>query len=122
MTRITQHLGHRPRAVTALAMAAVAATLVLGSPLATASEAAVVAPQATVHYSVYELATDQGIRALYRRIVSAARSVCPGYDSQDLDAFVYSRQCQQQAVAHAVREIGNARLAAVHARTLRRHG
>ncbi|MDE2264114.1 MAG: UrcA family protein, partial [Gammaproteobacteria bacterium] len=94
----------------------------LGSPAMAGAAQPAAAPQATVYYDFRDLSTDQSARALYERIVSAARTVCPGYDSRDLGAFAESRECQRQAVARAVREIGNARLAAVHTHALPRHG
>lgn len=120
MSRFIPHLTPRRAVFTALgAAAALASVALLGSPaVANASEPAVEAPQLTVYYSFRDLSTERGTRALYLRIVSAARGVCPSYDSRDLDAFSYSRECQRRAVARAVRQIGNSHLAAVHQRAL----
>jgi UrcA family protein len=115
MSRHTHNLTTRPRLFAALAaVSALTAAALLAPPVAGAAPRPVTgAPQTTVYYSAHELASDRGTQALYQRIVSAARSVCPRYDSQDLTAYAYSRKCQQQAVARAIRRIGNPRLAAV---------
>lgn len=72
-----------------------------------------VVPSLTVSYSAVDLATDKDVQALYERIAVAARQVCPKYDSRDLEAFAVSRNCQHSAIARAIQQIGNARLAAV---------
>ncbi|HJS88893.1 MAG TPA: UrcA family protein [Steroidobacteraceae bacterium] len=123
MTRFAPKISSRPRALTALAVAALTTAGWLGAPMvATAAQPAVDAPEVTVSYSARELASEQGTRALYRRIRTAAQSVCPGWDSHDLDEWAASRECQSQAVARAIGQIGNARLAALHAQTIARRG
>ena len=124
MSRFIPRLTRRPRALHALAAAgALAGAALLGSPAgASAAQPAAAVPQTTVSYSYRDLATDRATHALYERIMSAARTVCPGYDSRDLAAYADSRQCQRQAVARAIHQIGNARLAAVHARAVDRRG
>ena len=125
MSRFASYVGFRPPALTAVAAAALATAALLGSP-ATASAAqpaaTAAAPETTIYYSFRDLSTDRATHALYDRIVSAARSVCPGYDSRDLTDYSNSRQCQRQAVAHAIEQIGSARLAAVYTHTLPRRG
>ena len=118
MSRFPQSPSSRQHVLTALAAAgALAAAALLGTPaVATAAQPAAAVPQLTVHYSYRDLATDQGTRALYERITLAARAVCPTYDPRDLDAFAASQQCQREAVARAVGEVGNGRLAAVYSR------
>lgn len=123
MRRFIPHVIPPPRVLAAATAGALAAAALLGSPTAAiAAQPGADAAQMTVYYSFRDLSSDRATRALYQRIVSAARTVCPRYDSQDLDAFAYSQQCQRQAVAHAIHQIGNPRLAAVYQRTLRRHG
>jgi UrcA family protein len=130
MTRFAPQIRRAPRAPRALAaLAAPAAAVVLaaaaflGSPTpATAAQPAAAVPRATLYYSPHDLATDRGTRALYARIVAAAQSVCPGWDSRDLGAVAASRECQRDAVARAIGQIGNARLAAAHAHAIARHG
>ena len=124
MNRFAAHISSRPHALPALAAAAVlSAAALFGSPsVAAAAQPAVEAPQATLYYSLHDLASDRGSRALYARLVTAAQSVCPGWDSRDLGEVAASRVCQRDAIARAIGQIGNARLAAVHAREIARRG
>ena len=123
MNRFATSSSSRPRAFTALVAGVLATAAFLGAPtMAAAAQPAADAPRTIVHYSFSDLSTDQNTRALYQRIVTAARAVCPEYDPRDLTAFAASQQCQRQAVAAAIHQIGNSRLAAVHARAVARHG
>jgi len=67
-----------------------------------------------VKYSEQSLATDEGVLALYRRITYAAQRVCPD-TSRDLARQVKVEQCRNEAVARAIRQVDNSRLAALHA-------
>jgi UrcA family protein len=71
-------------------------------------------PSVVVKYSDQSLATDEGVHALYRRITHAAEQVCPDA-TRDLSRQVRVSQCRDQAIARAIRQIGNSRLAALHA-------
>jgi UrcA family protein len=72
-------------------------------------------PSVVVKYSEQSLATDEGVSALYRQIKNAAKQVCPAEDTRDLKRQSLIRECRNQAVARAVRQIDNSRLAALHA-------
>jgi UrcA family protein len=72
-------------------------------------------PSVVVKYSDQSLATDEGVHALYRRITHAAEQVCPDASTRDLSRLVRVSQCRDQAIARAIRQIGNSRLAALHA-------
>jgi UrcA family protein len=72
-------------------------------------------PSVVVKYSDLALATDSGVNQLYRRIMSAARQVCPDSSIRDLGMQRQVEACRNQAVAKAVRQIDNSRLAALHA-------
>jgi UrcA family protein len=124
MSRFAPPVRLRPRAFTTLAaLGALSTAALFASPaVATAAQPSDEIPQTAVYYNLVELTTDTGTHALYKRLVSAARTVCPGYDSRDLAAVAGSRVCQRKAVARAVMQIGNARLASVHARANTRHG
>lgn len=124
MSRFAPSLSSRPRvlALTALAAFAALTTAAFASPVASASQPSDAALRTTVYYSLHELATEQGTRALYQRIVTAAQAVCPAGDPRDLESFSSSRDCQRAAVARAIVQIGNGRLAAVHARAVARRG
>lgn len=123
MSRFTSRIANRSRALTALAaMGVIAAASLLAPNIASAGQPAADVPHTAVTYSYSDLASDQGTRALYARIKRAARSVCPSYDPLDLIAFSASRECQRQAVANAVRQIGSERLAALHTHSVTRKG
>lgn len=124
MSRLAPPVRFRPRTFTALAALGTLSTAALfASPaIASAAEPSDAIPQTAVYYNLLDLSTDQGTHALYQRLESAARAVCPGYDSRDLAAFADSRACQRAAVARAVMQIGNARLASVHAHANTWHG
>ena len=113
----------RLRARTFTALAALSTAALLGSPaVASAAQPSDEILQTAVYYNALDLSSEQGTQALYQRLVSAARAVCPGYDSRDLAAYADSRACQRAAVARAVVQIGDARLASVQAHAKARHG
>ncbi|HEX5462420.1 MAG TPA: UrcA family protein [Steroidobacteraceae bacterium] len=123
MSRFTSRVANRSRAFTALAaLGAITTATLLAPAIASAAQPAGGVWHTTVSYSYSELASDQGTKALYRRIKKAAQLVCPMYDARDLAAYSESRECQKAAVAKAVHQIGNARLAALHTRTVTRTG
>jgi UrcA family protein len=72
-------------------------------------------PSVVVKYSEQSLATDEGVYALYRRIKNAAQQVCPAEETRDLNRQSLIKECRNQAVARAIRQIDNSRLAALHA-------
>ena len=72
-------------------------------------------PSVVVKYSEQSLATDEGVDALYRRITSAARRVCPDAPIGNLGLQAVVQHCRNQAITQAVRQIDNPRLAALHA-------
>lgn len=75
------------------------------------------APTVTLTYRTADLATDRGVQVLHRRIEQGARQVCPEYDPLNLHGTSLSRVCQGRAIADAVRQIGNPRLATIHSTT-----
>lgn len=89
----------------------------LATTAANASDAARVsdAPAVSVKYSDLNLATDQGNVALYKRIVSAARQVCPIDTGPNARLIAQSRKCVDDAVARAVSDIESPQLAALQA-------
>jgi UrcA family protein len=124
MSRFAPPARLRPRAFTALAaLGALSTAALFASPaVASAAQPSDEIPQTAVYYNLFELSTDQGTHSLYKRLVNAARAVCPGYDSRDLAAVADSRACQREAVTRAIVQIGNGRLASVHAHASARHG
>jgi UrcA family protein len=123
MSRFTSRVASRSRAFTALAALGVIATATLLAPtIASAGQPAADLRQTAINYSYTDLASDQATQALYQRIRRAARMVCPGYDPRDLIGFDASRECEQQAIARAVHQIGSQRLAAVHMKAIAAKG
>jgi UrcA family protein len=72
-------------------------------------------PRIVVKYSAASLATESGVQDLYRRITSAAAKVCPSASILDLRAMSQVEICRNEAVARAIRNIDNSRLAALYA-------
>jgi UrcA family protein len=101
-----------------LAIAAGAITVIGTAVWPTAAQAGTfsdAAPQVTVPYGDLNLSTDAGTIVLYRRIAAAAREVCPDMYSRNLSVVAASRACRAEAIANAVHEVHNSRLALVHA-------
>ncbi len=73
-------------------------------------------PRVTVKFALREFATDAGALAVYRRIEAAARQVCPAQSIGSLIESSASRECERAAVARAVAQISEPRLAAIAAR------
>jgi UrcA family protein len=102
----------RGRVRTATTLAAVAACLAIGA-LGTARADDV--RSVAVKYTERDLATEQGTLALYRRIAIAARLVCDAGDLADMHRVAAAKVCRQQAVAKAVQDVNNPKLAALYA-------
>jgi UrcA family protein len=69
----------------------------------------------SVRYDDLNLSTTAGINALYRRISSAARDVCPDVYSRDTQVVLAGQRCQTAAIARAVSQVNNPSLAMLHA-------
>jgi UrcA family protein len=76
-------------------------------------------PSIVVKYDAASLTTDRGVNDLYRRIMYAARKVCPAAAVQDLEAQRQVLDCRNQAVSRAIRQIDNSQLAALYASHLK---
>src|SRR5579863_8443889 len=113
MTCATLRLGARVRTATAFALiAACVAVSAAGSARAAALSDV---PAVKVRYADLNLATEQGSRALYERIVAAAQQVCAPENIRDLQAVATARSCRQEAIALAVRDVHSPMLASVYA-------
>lgn len=77
------------------------------------------APKLAIRYAPSELATDEGARNVYQRIVAAAEEVCPGPVTGSHLVGSSAQHCRDKAVAAAVRSINNARLAAVYSAAMK---
>ena len=72
------------------------------------------APSVTLQYHSTDLDTPHGVAILYRRIRSAASSVCGVYDVALLEEKVRWNECVDQAVARAVAAVHSETLTAYH--------
>jgi UrcA family protein len=77
-------------------------------------------PALKVRYKADALETDRGAQVLYTRLVHAAEQVCPAEFTGSRLVSESVQRCRDQAVARAVREINNSRLAAVYSATTKR--
>ena len=77
-------------------------------------------PSVTVKYSDLNLATDQGSRALYSRLVNAAERVCPVRGTpMELSQNRRRDACITTAVQNAAKDVKNPKFAEVAASKLR---
>ena len=118
MTSATFNPGRRLR--TAMAFTVLAACTTLGA-VGNAHAADAGSPALTVRYSDLNLSTEQGSLILYGRILAAAHQVCTVEGIRDLRAVAAVKDCREQAIAQAVRDVNSPMLAAVYAERLR-HG
>ena len=77
-------------------------------------------PALKVQYTADTLDTDHGAKVLYTRLVHAAEQVCPADFSGSRLVSSTVQRCRDQAVARAVHQINNSRLAAVYSATTKR--
>jgi UrcA family protein len=78
------------------------------------------APAVSVSYSDLNLATEQGTLTLYKRIVSAARQVCPVNTGPNARLAAQTQRCVDEAVARAVRDVQSPKLAELQATRARK--
>ena len=74
-------------------------------------------PQVVVRYADLNLATHEGVAHLYRRIVAAARQVCPDAPSRELRRAAVADQCRAAVVSRAVQRVNDVHLSAIHQAT-----
>jgi UrcA family protein len=74
-----------------------------------------------VKYDPQSLSTQDGARALYRKLVRAAKEVCPTNSASPLVPSAAVAECRAQSVARAVFKINNPSLVAVY-NTNTKHG
>jgi UrcA family protein len=102
----------RPTVTLMMVLCGIVGAASMGAVSAATTDDAV--PTIKFRYDPQSLATDSGARALYGRLVKAAEVVCP--DPLDGYPFVATstEQCRQQAIARAVHDINNPRLAGIY--------
>jgi UrcA family protein len=96
-----------------LLLGSLAGVMAVGAASAASPDSDV--PTVVVKYSEQSLATDGGVNDLYRRITIAAKQVCPEASFRDLGAQRLVEVCRDKAVARAIRQIDNSRLATLYA-------
>jgi UrcA family protein len=86
----------------------------LGVAVVAAAQTSDQAPKLVLRYSPTSLSTDSGVRHLYGRLITAAEKVCA---EPQVGPFPSAAElaCRRQAVAGAVSQIHNARLAELSA-------
>jgi UrcA family protein len=87
---------------------------VTASPVATAAADEAFTPRVTVTFSDLNPSEPRDALALYRRIRSAATSVCWRLDDNDLSSRIHMQACVQKAIADAVRKVNRPALVAVY--------
>ena len=112
-TSIRKSTDARSLVLTTLAMAclAVASTVVHAADKSPDSEPM----KRTVKYGDLNLANQQGVEQLYRRISGAAQHVCDNGESRSLQAQAQVWICTQQTIARAVAAVNQPALTALHA-------
>jgi UrcA family protein len=103
----------RPRITMAIIVCGMVGAAFIGGASAATSDDDV--PRITVRYNPQSLDTESGARALYRRLVKAAVEVCPPSPVSPHWVNRQVRECREQAVARAVFQVNNPRLAAIYA-------
>jgi UrcA family protein len=88
---------------------------VIGAGAASAAAPGNDVPSVVVKYTAQNLSTDEGVNDLYRRIMYAAKKVCPDASIRDLSALKRAEECRDQAASRAIRQIDNSQLAALYA-------
>jgi UrcA family protein len=71
-------------------------------------------PSIIVKYDPQALSTQQGARALYRKLVRAAAEVCPAGSGSRIWIDRSVKECREQSIARAVFKINNPSLVAVY--------
>jgi UrcA family protein len=71
------------------------------------------APSVTVRFGDLDLASAKGVDTLYARVSAAARQVCAAgsVDMRDLQAYASERACVSQAIANALHDVHDTRVA-----------
>ena len=68
------------------------------------------APSVKVSFADLDLANSKGIDTLYARVTAAAHQVCD-VGSRDLSTYANERACVSRAIANAVRDLRDTRVA-----------
>lgn len=96
-----------------LLLGALAAACLLGAAGAGAAPASDEVPRVIVRYGDLNLANEQGLKILYRRITVAAEAVCPRLTDRNLRFRSVVQECREQAIARAINDVNIPQLAAL---------
>jgi UrcA family protein len=114
---MSSHTGSSGR-LTRIAIAAIVA-IAAGIPASSFAEDSD-APAVTVKYTDLNLATTEGSRVLYQRLVEAAKRVCPEVGhAAELRTNREAQRCITASVERAVKEVKNPQFAQVAASQMR---
>ena len=90
---------------------------VLLSPLANAAtdlQYAYESVSQLVKFEDLNLNDPKGVATLYKRITTAADSVCEPVNSRIIETQARTRRCARDAIAHAVRDVNSSSLTSYH--------
>jgi UrcA family protein len=114
MTTLTTSRAHGRGFKSALLLLIGGLAVAAASAAAGASPAERDTPTAIIHYTTASLATDSGVRALYRRIEMAAEKVCPHEPANSQLPNEALIKCRHDTIAAAIAKVNNQRLVAYH--------
>ncbi len=100
--------------VAGLATLTIAGTAGAGAPPASVTATQEGALSTVVRYADLDLASNQGVAVLYRRLRGAAERVCAPLKSPALASRRPWRECYETALGNAVAGVGNEQLAALY--------
>jgi UrcA family protein len=98
-------------------LVALTACMAVGLASVARAAPAEAAPSVTVRFGDLNLASAAGVATLHARVTAAAHQVCgsSGVDHRDLPAYASERACVSQAIANALRDVNDTRLASSRA-------
>jgi UrcA family protein len=102
------------RVTSAVAAVAMTALMAIASDARAESRFVDVAPSHTIEYSSAAVATEQGAAELYRKLRSAARSVCKADGGTVLERRIATRACIEKSLENAVNQVNMQPLTALH--------
>jgi len=103
-----------PRRATALLLLCCAVAGAHSAAAAALTSDSLELPHIAVKFDPKTLASDRGAADLYRRLVAAAKAVCPSPADSALFLPSAIRQCREESLARAVAAIDSPRLSAVY--------
>jgi UrcA family protein len=101
----------------AVMVCALTATTIVSTPAHAADEDS---HKMVVGYGDLNLANNKAVKVLYRRLSTAATSVCGRYDDRAVARKAIWQHCYEHALSAAVLEVNEPALSALHGR--RHHG